>query len=264
MSFELEYEPLDRTHPDEGSAALLPWDEAVFGFRVAALQIGDATPAGAVDHWAIDRWAEANRVELIAAECPAGDAEKRLALERHRFALVDVVVTAVHPRLGRVEIAPPKREPRLATRDDLPRLEEIAAGAFRYGRYHADPFFPRALADARYRQWVRNAFESGDPLLVSETAAGDRGFFHVVVRGTDLDLRLTAVDPSKDDPWAGTDLLHAALRFGQSLGARRAVARLSSANTAVMNLYAATGFRFDAPSAVYHWRSSRMRDGVMA
>jgi GNAT superfamily N-acetyltransferase len=147
----------------------------------------------------------------------------------------------------------------LATRDDLPRLEEIAAVAFRYGRYHADPFFPRALADARYRQWVRTAFESGDAILVS-----DSGFFHVVVRGTDLDLRLTAVDPSTDDPWAGADLLHAALRFGQSRGARRAVARLSSANTAVMNLYAASGFRFDHPSAVYHWRSSRMRDGVMA
>jgi hypothetical protein len=146
----------------------------------------------------------------------------------------------------------------LAARGDWDALERIAGTAFRVGRYHADARFPAAMADLRYRQWVRRALtatDSGDRVYVLGSPGQARGFFHVVVAGELADLRLGAVDTSLDAGIAGFSLYAGTLAALKQIGARQAIAKIQAANTAVMNIYSALGFRFSHPEAVFHWHA---------
>ena len=80
-----------------------------------------------------------------------------------------------------------------------------------------------------------------------------QGFYHVTLRDSVADLRLAAVEADLQRTLLGFDLYAAILVVLKEAGARQVVSKISSANTAVMNVYAALGFRFSFPEAVFHW-----------
>ena len=127
--------------------------------------------------------------------------------------------------------------------------------AFTLGRYHADPRFPRALADRRYRIWVERALTEPHPgtlVLVIGSEGAPGGFLHAEIDKGVADIRLAAVEASAAGI-AGPELFRGALHEFASRGATQATARISAANSAVLNIYASLGFRFDEPEIVFHW-----------
>jgi ribosomal protein S18 acetylase RimI-like enzyme len=255
--FETTYAALDANHL-LGDVALLPWDAAIFGFEIGDYRLpADATAFDSTAlQAALERWADAERIELISATAPFADRDRARLLDAAGFRLIDVSLRVTNPRLA-ATILPAARTPvREAIAQDLPRLEQIATNAFRFGRYHADSRFPPPLANDRFRHWIINAVRSDDTVFVQELAATVHGFLHVRVDGKSADLRLGAVDPGAADPFSGPDLYAASLQALQQRGVTRATARVPAANVSALNLYASLGFRFDAPDAVYHWRPS--------
>lgn len=247
--------------PDWGTVALLPWDAEVFGFPVADFQPGDR---GEIDAHRpafaqrLARWAGERQVELVACRHPPSDVVLSAILDQCRFRFVEVSLRAELAPLPKDRLPAARVTVRLAAPEDRVPLLSIAESAFNSGRYHADPRFPRALANARYRFWLDNALSRPGPgtrVFALGAAGHPTGFFHVEIEAAETDLRLSAVDPAGNPGIAGFALYAGVLQALASQGVQRVSARLTATNTAVVNLYAALGFRFAEPEIVRHWHS---------
>jgi hypothetical protein len=258
-SFEAQYKPLSEGHPKWGSIALLPWDEAIFGFPVADFQIGTASPDVrdlAAFREALLEFCRQTRCELISARVTATATPLVSLLLQAGFTYVDFCLLTTLSKLLPESLPKSRFAVRPAKSRDHKAIYQISGSAFQFGRYHSDPYFPRELANRRYVQWMRNALESSDPEnLVFVLASPEKvfGFMHVVIRCCDADLRLGAVVPGSS---LGHFLYSETLRAVSGLGATSASTTVSAANVAVLNIYSALGFRFSRPEVVLHWRLS--------
>jgi hypothetical protein len=259
-SFEAQYKPLSEAHLEWGSIALLPWDEAIFGFPVADFRIG-AAPPDVRDlpafREALLRFCRQTRCDLISARVTATAPPLVSLLLKAGFIYVDFCLLTTLSKLTPESLPKSRFAVRPAQSRDHEAIYQISASAFQFGRYHSDPYFPRELANRRYVQWMRNALESSDPEdLTFVLASPERvfGFMHVVIRCRDAGLRLGAVVPGSS---LGHFLYSETLRAVSGLGAMSASTSVSAANVGVLNIYSALGFRFSRPEVILHWRSSQ-------
>lgn len=146
-------------------------------------------------------------------------------------------------------------------RADLPRLEmegirlsrpplqaalKICRGAFR-GRFHRDPAVPRALAEKRYENWLRQLHRRGHVfgLYRRGKLAGFIGYDRNRLVLHAMDRRYRGRGWAKYF-WA------AACRELFRKGYREVTSSVSASNKAARRLYASLGFRFRGPVDVYH------------
>jgi ribosomal protein S18 acetylase RimI-like enzyme len=137
----------------------------------------------------------------------------------------------------------------------LPAIERIAGTSFAFGRYHGDGRFSRVLADRRYQVWARRAvLEASDsePMLVLDGPAGVAAFMQVAIADGSAVLKLAAVDTSTEHGLLGYQLYVSTLALLQDRGCAEVTARISAANTAVLNLYAGLGFQFGRAETILH------------
>jgi hypothetical protein len=268
--YTVQHRELRPGKPALGSVALLPWDIEIFGFPVGEYQCGDreALAAAVVEvRNALTAWARQEAIAVCAASVPASNRELIALLPKFGFAFIDFCVQVTLPGLQAARIQASRYQLRRAQPPDADRIRQIACGAFQFGRYHVDPAFPRELANARYRQWMENALaESADCTLiyVIEDETGVQGFYHVIVDDGTADLRLAAVDISMQGTLIGFDLYAGTLLRLKEAGVRQVVSKISCANTPVMNVYSALGFRFSRPEAVFHWHPKHRAGGQEA
>jgi RimJ/RimL family protein N-acetyltransferase len=258
-----EYDYLSASSPEWCKIALLPWDEEIFGFPVADFQLGPNPPR--VQDLplfvnTLEDYSARTRAKLVSAHTRGDDISAITLLERIGFSLVEFSLVATLSRLES-ELLPPSSQ--FAFRKALPEdhvsICQIAGAAFKFGRYHTDPRFPRDLANARYVQWMRNALSGSNPnnvVFVLGQPGEVVGFMDIVIRNGRADLRLGAVDPSKNTGFsgAGFSLYVESVRTVLGLGAKSVTTKIASANTRVMNVFSRLGFRFSKPEAVLHWR----------
>ncbi len=262
MSFDAEYQPLSPEHPQWGTVAVLPWDADTFGFPVADFRPGTADVLARerqAIHEHLAAWAGELGVELVSCRVAGDDTAAAAALQGIGFYHVETSLCVT--RLARHAAPLPAarvhvRAPETADREPL---LGIAERAFRHGRYHADGRFRRQLADRRYRRWLENTLDRPTPgtrVYVLGPAGRPLGFLHAELNGTAADLRLGGVDPESNPGFAGYQLYLSVLHALAAEGAARVVAQVSATNAAVLNVYAALGFRFSTPELVFHWHRS--------
>lgn len=248
-----------------GSVALLPWDIQIFGFSVGEYRCGGAEALAKQWRAAMDahaKWADGNDVELCACSVPATDWGLIALLPRFGYTFVDSTLRVSLPALQAAAIPPAPIRVWHARPDEFVLIAAIAEHSFQTGRYHADARFPGRLADLRYRRWMERAATSADAstfVYVVRDQARVRGFCHVTVDGGVADLRLAAVDASLRGSPLGFYLYTGTLCALKQAGVTRVVSKISCANTAVMNIYAALGFRFSEPEVVFHWHAPGAR-----
>lgn len=259
--FQLEFEEISPGNPRLGTAAVIPWDSDTFGFPVAACEISaaDLDDAEANEFVRLlHEWLTRRGVAVCSSTVGPADTSWRSALDRAGFRFVDMTL---EPSLAGLQTAhlPKCRFPvRAARPEDGDAIRAIAATSFVHGRYHADPLFPRELANLRYRNWVSRALSSPGPedsILVLEQGGRVRGFFHVVVSDSSADLRLVAVSEEVKSTIIGFELYVATLHEMRRRGIQRVTSVISATNTAVLNVHAKLGFRFDNCRLIYHWHS---------
>ncbi len=258
------FEALDATHPEWGSIARMTQDSEFFGFGTARYERGglDALlPQAHEFSAALARWAEQHGVELISTGAPADHGHWNWLLEESGFRLADLSIGVFHPNLAAAQLDGARLSVRLAGPADGEAAVEIARSAFRHGRFHTDARFPQALAHDRYAEWVRRGLESGESHRVYVLGPeGDVwGLLYATLEDGVADLRLGALDKSRQSGFAGLSLYAGALRLLRESGARQAVSRPQMSNPAVLNLYAAMGFRFERPETVWHWHAPGAR-----
>jgi hypothetical protein len=257
---EVPIHPLDVGRPEWGRVFVVPWDTDIFGFPVGTYEPGEPGVIGA-DLEAFSRrfheWASAHRIELVACGVGADDRVWRALMSGLGFACVEQTLDLAF-RVQPYTAPPPSRPVRLATPDDHPQIEEIAAHTFGHGRYHADPRFPLDLADRRYRHWIRNACTSGSPrerVYVVGKPGGVKGFFQLRLVEDRAEVGIMGVAETAKGSPAALDLMTGMHLDLKALGTRWITAKISAANTRVINLVAHFGYRFRSARATFHWHA---------
>jgi ribosomal protein S18 acetylase RimI-like enzyme len=146
---------------------------------------------------------------------------------------------------------------RFARDDDREPVAGIAAGAFRYSRFHLDPLIPGELADAIKAAWAVNYFEGkrGDGMVVAEHANRVVGFLQLLWSAPDhLVIDLVGVAPASQGRGIGRDMILYAARHGTGDG--RLPSRISvgtqAANVPSVRLYESLGLRLREAQYVLH------------
>lgn len=254
--FAPHFEEIRAGEPAFGQAALLPWDSEIFGFPVASYRLAPEFSAVRARLAAeFHSWMTRRAVSLCACAIPAADACGKAVLPELGFRFVDVGLEARLPNLQTARLPEQRIGVRLAAPEDGPALEALAARSFQHGRYFADALFPAELAQRRYQRWMAHALASQDCVYVLGEDSRIDGFLHLVRDGQTADLRLAAVAPEVQTTGLGVYLYVSVFHELKKLGVRRIVTSISAANTAVLNLYATSGFRFSNPEAIYHWHA---------
>ncbi len=248
-----------------GGAYLLPWDSETFGFPVATYEIGAEQLDSEQQRQFTDSfqsWTQRNGVQLCSCTVAADHRFWKTFLSANGFQFVDLSLRAIRNDLKSAALIRPRVQLRPAVPADWEAIEEIAAGSFQHGRYHADTLVPKAAADLRYRHWMGRAL-SGDQAIdrvyVVEQDGSVGGFYHFTVEGKSSDLRLAAISSKLHSTGLGFELYLAVLHLIASLGIRRATTTISAANTAILNVFARLEFRFSKPQAIYHWHAQNLR-----
>jgi GNAT superfamily N-acetyltransferase len=260
--YAAEFYDLVPEDPLLGKVCLLPWDSATFGFPVGVYRIGadqlDQSSRQILSERLLS-WTVQNQLTLCSCAVPPGSPFWKSFLPDRNFRFVDFGISASLNGLQRAKL-PKNRTPlRVAEPADWEGIQAIAAESFLHGRYHADPDFPRELADLRYRQWIRRALTSQserEKVFVLGESNSIRGFYHVVIDGTTTDLRLVAVSKEFQRSGLGFSLCASTLHALKELGVNRVATSISAGNTAVLNVYSALGFMFSRPEAIYHWHKT--------
>ena len=106
----------------------LAWESEFFGFDIAQLELEGPAP----DLTAVDRFLASHRTALVQAIVPISEINLANLLEANGFYLADIRVSF------RIEVAAePRAAPstRVASRDDIAELRELAAELFVDGRF---------------------------------------------------------------------------------------------------------------------------------
>jgi ribosomal protein S18 acetylase RimI-like enzyme len=266
--YQLHFEEIAAGQSRLGLAAPVPWDSDIFGFPVAiyrpeASELDDSEKHVFLRHF--HSWMEARNVALCSCSIPSESLLWRKTLQQAGFHFVDITLRPSLAGLAAAHIPDSRFPVRSAEAKDRPAIKAIAEDSFAHGRYHADPFFPKYLADRRYRVWIENALDNPNPedrIFVLEQSGEVKGFFHTTLENSLSDLRLAAVAPDVRATLIGVDLYASTLHALRRLGVRRVVTSVSATNTAVINLYAMLGFRFGNPEMVYHWHSKSFPERI--
>jgi RimJ/RimL family protein N-acetyltransferase len=263
-AFRTEYDYLSASSPEWGKIALLPWDEEIFGFPVADFQLGPSPPRVQdlpLFENALEDFSARTKAQLVSTHTQGIDMSVTALYERAGFSLVEFSLVATLSRLESELLPPPSQFAlRKALPEDHVSIYQIAGTVFQFGRYHTDPRFPRHLANARYVHWMSNALSGSNPndfVFVLGQPGEVVGFMDVVICDGRADLRLGAVDPSKNLGFsgAGLSLYVESVRAALDLGAKSVTTKIASANTRVLNVFSRLGFRFSKPEVVLHWHA---------
>jgi hypothetical protein len=153
----------------------LPWDTEFFGIGIGRLHPDDTDPSGIAE-----AEAEARRlgIECLYASLDPAHAGMNIALQRHGFRLVEVVMDLIHPDNICAVVPETDSVVRDGTLEDLPALEEEIALMAPWSRFAVDPRFGPDAARRMHRAWVERAAGPSEhrKLVVAEDDTGITGF----------------------------------------------------------------------------------------
>jgi len=216
-----------------------PYDAAAFGmpawelteYSAAALREADAVPG----------------LQTIKVD-PLAD---KALLQQHGFHYTDTLL-ATRANAQRLRGVPAREGITIAriAADDAQQREQALAichGAFAHGRFHRDFLLPRAGADLRYDNWLRQLLDTGSVfgLYADGVLSGFIGH-----HGASLVLH--AVAEAQRGRGFARHWWHRTTTTLLKEGHAEISSSISASNVAVLNLYASLGFRFDQPQDIYH------------
>ena len=186
---------------------------------------------------------------LLTSRRPAGD-ESIHALQAAGFRLIERLVTLMRP-------LPMDRQPlpdgvSVAKAADAEGCAKVAAEAFTFDRFHADPNIEDTAASALKAQWARNSVNGrADCVFVTLDDNVITGFNACLLRGDTAIIDLIGVAPGHQGRGFGRALVAAAIAHYSGKAARMTVGT-QDCNVASLSLYNALGFRPSSTAVTLH------------
>jgi len=144
---------------------------------------------------------------------------------------------------------------RAAKPADRDAVWDIAGRAFRYSRFHLDPYFPDEIAGRIKSEWVANWFSGkrGDALLVAEHEDRVVGFLLALVSHGKTVIDLIAVAPEQAGRGIGQALTRALKITPVGSNVQPVIAvGTQAANIPAARFYEKLGFRLAGVGYVLH------------
>lgn len=258
----------------DGSVACLiaedkPWDSAMLSVAARNLTVLVSPPKGRARYRIISRllelWIDAHPAAsegLTTARISADDTAALQALEDHEFHVLVPMVT-----LGRTieetEVAlPPEICISGVESRDIDPIASIAATAFLWGRFAADPLVPQEAAEKVHRTWARNCClgTHAKHVLVARRGKDVLGFvalkFQMAGEVKTGSIELVAASEASRGAGIGRALVQAGCNW-LSTTANYVVVRTELPNIPAVRMYEAQGFRV-LSSSIYlsRWNDS--------
>lgn len=128
---------------------------------------------------------------------------------------------------------------------------EIAASAFRFDRFHADPEISTDVADKIKKTWATNFFRGlrGERMIIATDGHRVVGFLQVIDRPALSIIDLIAVAPGAQGRRFATAMIEDAIRSGPRVAWRVGT---QIANAASLRLYENLGFQVTSSQHVLH------------
>ena len=130
--FQAEYSFLSAESPGWGKIALLPWDEEIFGFPVADLQLGPDQPPAEHLHLfkeALEKFSAKTNAQLVSAHARGDDMASMAFIEKAGFSLVDFSLLATTSRFKTALLSSSGSALRQASENDHESIFNIAGNA---------------------------------------------------------------------------------------------------------------------------------------
>lgn len=136
----------------------------------------------------------------------------------------------------------------------LEQLIKISNNSFLFGRFHRDFGVDSKLADKRYGLWLQDLLDAGSVFSLRHQGVL-AGFF-----GFDKNrILLHALCEAYRGRGLAKCFWSAACKEMFNNGHDEIVSSISAANTVILNVYAALGFRFRNPVDIYHKKNDGSR-----
>jgi hypothetical protein len=245
----------------EGPQAVLrltPWDCKSFGFATSEITSISYRQASeiALLLGEVDRWNMANDVAQCVTRIDAADNAMKAAIQECGFYFAETSLRLSKPNLARCElnsITTKRLCLRPAESRDRTAVQEIAATAFRFGRFQEDPYLEKGLAKTRHANWVGDLLDQG-LLYVAVLKDQIVGFHAERLSGNGKDADLILTGTAGRYSMLSLPLWVSVLDSLQARGITRACTMISAANIGVLNLYCALDFHFDQTLLGFHKR----------
>lgn len=202
------------------------------------------------------RWLAGGEATFVSTKSRVGNESLAQGLRALGFVVMHEMVTLerrLDANLPLPEVAP--LAIRWARADDEKGVAEIAAASFRCSRWHLDPAFSLAQADAVKAAWASNFFagKRGDAMAVAADGRRVAGFVLLVLRESTLIYDLVAVDEAYRGRGLGTALVNwvPVSWKGKELTVLRVGTQ--SHNAAALALYRKVGFYEVGRQLIWHW-----------
>ena len=172
------------------------------------------------------------------------------ALEKSGYILVDGLITLeTITNLGKHST---DSHIRIATKDDLTSLLEIAGEVFNVSRYYHDPVIPKGKADNIYKEWVKNTLlgKFGDMILVWEEKKKVFGLITLDKKGQ---ISLVGVPKKARGKGIGRKLTEAALNLFREWGLKKVIIETQMTNIPALKLYQSCGFKIADSYLTFRW-----------
>jgi len=240
-----------------------PSDSAVFGFPFFQLHPEDSSTDALAEH--LKPWLASLPTEaecFVLAKLSTIDVSTMRILAKQGFYFIETMLTM---QLSLSRMTRQGNEGRTAVhavrirpfdKADLDSITRIARSSFSYSRLHVDPNLPVSGANQRYGNWIDNALESGESILVCEDSESKEmlGFFQFRETSSDeIYASLAAVDPRHISSGVGLSMLEAAFDECRHRGYNKASLDISTNNRDSFNVTSSMGFRTTAAMSTFHW-----------
>jgi dTDP-4-amino-4,6-dideoxy-D-galactose acyltransferase len=231
---------------------VLPWDSNWWGRRTARVE-GRLSDAGRVAE--VDRWCQAERIELLYYLCPIDESAGFGIVEDAGYRLMDVrVELSCTVSASLTGEQPGSSNVRPATAADIPCLEKIASSAHRNTRFYADRQLRAKRCDALYAHWIVRDFEDPKTSVFVEEAEGEvTGYVTCPTNDTGSgEIGLIAVAEGHRGRRVGEGLVRHSLYWFACSGVSRVDVVTQGGNAQALRLYGRCGFIVGNVSLWFH------------
>jgi dTDP-4-amino-4,6-dideoxy-D-galactose acyltransferase len=174
------------------------------------------------------------------------------ALEKSGYILVDGLITLeTITNLGKHST---DSHIRIATKDDLTSLLEIAGNVFNVSRYYHDPVIPKDKANTIYKEWVKNTLlgKFGDMTLVWE----EKKVLGLITLDKKGQIPLVGVSKDARGKGIGRELIESALNKFGDWGIKKIIVETQMTNIPALSLYQSCGFIIVDSHLTFRWHES--------
>jgi ribosomal protein S18 acetylase RimI-like enzyme len=230
----------------------LEWDSEFFGTRMGEIVVQKPIRANLAQTFS-DELAEdlakalavarAEEYSHVILRAEAGDFEPVWAAEHVGMRLVDIGVDSSFRLAEGAIAAADALAVRGATEGETAAIADLAAEAFIYSRFHADPFFSSEQVIAFHRQWATNlCLGLAHAVLIAELGGEIAGFVTCAISGDQGRIPLLTTKEGYRQRGVGSGLVLAALQWFRSQGAKLVNVKTQAHNYPALHLYHRVGF----------------------